>query len=238
MSKKYKGKICVYCRKNMSTTADHVFPREMFQLDQRSALPKVPSCTACNNEKSKLEHYLLSVLPFGATHSNSEKALSVDTAKRLSKNLKLHRILKSKISYKIFYDNINGSEERMTVPLNSEILHDFIGFAIRGLIWHHWRKYLPLNSSLKAFTPSPKGIKYLNNLFELTTKYRVNCKLGDDTISYKGAMSEVDAGVTVWAIQLLGGMTLADEMLNFVFNNSFVAVVSGNPKIIDNLKIE
>ena len=93
-SKKYKKKLCVYCRNSISATADHVFPREIFQPDQRSMLPKVPSCINCNNEKSILEQYLLSVLPFGATHSNAEKALAVDTKKRLAKNKKLHKKLK------------------------------------------------------------------------------------------------------------------------------------------------
>ena len=89
-SKKYKDKMCVYCRQKMSTTADHIFPRELFQAEQRNLLPKVPSCTNCNNEKSKLEHYLLTVLPFGATHLNAQKTLSIDVAKRLRKNRKLH----------------------------------------------------------------------------------------------------------------------------------------------------
>lgn len=85
-SKKYKDKICVYCRESTSTTADHVFPREFFQKHQRSNLPKVPSCKSCSNEKSKLEHYLLSVLPFGATHSYVHQVLSVDVPKRLERN--------------------------------------------------------------------------------------------------------------------------------------------------------
>ena len=237
-SKKYLGKLCVYCRQNQSTTADHIFPREFFQLHQRDMLPKAPSCTNCNNEKSKLEHYLVSVLPFGATHSNAEKALSVDVSKRLSKNLKLHRKLKEEMSYKDFQEKNEVTEKRLTVPLEPEKLHDFIEFVGKGLMWHHWEKYLPLNCSIKAFTPTPTGIEFLTNLFQLTTKYRVSCKLGDDTISYKGVMSEVDTGVSAWAIQLLGGITIADESSGFIFKNSFVAIVSGSPKTINNLKFE
>lgn len=238
ISKKYKGQLCAYCRHNISTTADHVFPREMFQLGQRNLLPKVPSCAPCNNEKSKLEHYLLSVLPFGATHSNAEKALSVDVRKRLSKNLKLHRKIKNEMGYAFFNNDDNESEKRLTVTLDSKKLHDFIGFVGRGLMWHHWEKCLPLNCSFKAFTPSLTGIEYLNGLFEMSTKYRVSCKLGGDTVSYKGVMSEVDTGVTVWAVQLLGGMTVTDEKQNFIFKNSFVAIVSGSQKSIRNLKFE
>lgn len=80
-SKKYRGKVCVYCRTNKSSTADHIFPREFFQIDKRADLPKVPACQKCNNEKSKLEHYLAAILPFGATHSDAKKELSIDVAK-------------------------------------------------------------------------------------------------------------------------------------------------------------
>jgi hypothetical protein len=75
MSKKYKGKVCVYCGKEPSTTGDHVFAREFFLVKHRDGLPQVPSCDKCNGEKSALEHYLTAVLPFGARHRNASQAL-------------------------------------------------------------------------------------------------------------------------------------------------------------------
>ncbi|MEO9524958.1 MULTISPECIES: hypothetical protein [Pseudomonadota] len=235
-SKKFKGKLCVYCRSNQSTTADHVFPRELFQIEQRDQLPKVPSCADCNNEKSKLEHYLLAVLPFGATHSNSEKALSVDTAKRLEKNQRLHKELKRGFGYRQVSSEHEGTEERLVVDLDYEVLHDFIGFIGRALMWHHWGKYLPLEFKFTVFTPSSSGIEYISRLFEMSSNYRVDVKLGDDTVRYKGVMSEIDEGLSIWAIQLLGGMTVSDESLGYVFKNSFVAMVTGSSKAIENLE--
>ncbi len=135
-SKKYKNKLCVYCRCNQSVTADHVFPREMFQLEQRNMLPKVPSCQVCNNEKSKLEHYLLSILPFAATHANAHKALSVDVAKRLKNNRKLHNKLKDEMKYRTIPIEDGKFEERLIVNLDYKILHDFIGFIGRGFMWY------------------------------------------------------------------------------------------------------
>ena len=237
-SKKYIGKLCVYCRKNTSTTADHVFPRELFQIDERSMLPKVPSCSECNNEKSKLEHYLLSVLPFAGTHSNAHKTLSVDASKRLKKNRKLHKKIQEESGYKNIRNNNGINEERLTVPLDPEKLHTFVEFVAKGLMWHHWGEYLPLDCILKAFTPSPAGIKYIDGLFELSTKNKVNCRLAGDTVHYKGAMGETETGVTVWAIKLYGGMTVSDEDIDYVFSNSFVSVVSGSHKSISNLKFE
>ncbi len=157
----------------MSTTADHIFPRELFQTEQRNMLPKVPSCTNCNNEKSKLELYLLTVLPFGATHSNAQKALSIDVAKRLSKNRKLHEQIKNGFGSKYIRSANNGIEKRLTVEFDARLLNDFVGFVDRGLMWHHWGIRLPLNCSFKIFTPTPSGIDFLSGLFQLKTKYRV-----------------------------------------------------------------
>jgi hypothetical protein len=41
MSKKYKGKVCVYCGKQSSTAGDHVFSREFFLVKHRDGLPRV-----------------------------------------------------------------------------------------------------------------------------------------------------------------------------------------------------
>lgn len=231
-SKKYKGKLCAYCRQEMSGTADHVFPREIFQLDQRVGLPKVPSCLKCNNRKSKLEHYLLSVLPFGATHTNSQKALSVDVVKRLRKNRKLHTQIRREQKYKFIPTPEGGLEKRLTLSFDHEILHEFIGLVGLGLIFHHWGKYLPLECSHRVFTPSPTGLKFLDSLFGLSTDLRVSTQLGDDTVRYKGVLSEIDEGMSVWAIQMLGGITISDETKRQVFSNSFVAVITGTEQML------
>ncbi len=63
MSKRFRDKPCDYCLTNPSTaTGDHVFAREFFPEAARANLPKVPACESCNNEKSRLEHYLTAVL--------------------------------------------------------------------------------------------------------------------------------------------------------------------------------
>lgn len=236
-SKKYKNKLCVYCRRRRSATADHVFPRELFHIEQRNKIPKVPSCEKCNNEKSRLEHYLTAVLPFGATHSDAKRALSVDAAKRLNNNHKLYRILKNNFSYANIPLKNGCFQKRLGVTLDYEVLHEWIGFVGRGLMWYHWGRRLPLKFSFEVFTPSSHGIEYLSNLFQMSSPLRVNVQLGDDVVKYKGIMIDIDEGLSIWAVQLLGGMTVSNENLDFVFENSFVAMITGSKKIIDNLDI-
>lgn len=237
-SKKYKDKLCVYCRKNKSTTADHVFPRELFQLQHRNLLPKVPSCEKCNNEKSKLEHYLTAILPFAGNHIDAEIALSVDAAQRLKRNKKLHKQIQLSAKDIFIPTESNTLERRLAVPFDSDYLHELVGYIGRALIWHHWRVYLPIESSFKVFTPSESGIQLLDMLLGLTTKYRINTTtLGVDTIRYKGVMSETDQGLSVWAIQFLGGMTVVDEKSNSVFKNSFIAMITGSPESLEELNL-
>ena len=51
-------------------------------------------------------------------------------------------------------------------------------------------------------------------------------------------MSETDEGVSVWAIQLLGGITISSGNNENIFSNSFVAMITGTPESLENLKIE
>ena len=236
-SKKYRDKLCVYCRDRNSTTADHVFPREFFQIEERDSLPKVPSCEECNNKKSQIEHYLTAVLPFGATHKNANKALSIDTAKRLSKNKKLHDSLKEMFTHKLINDSEDGVRNAMIIPINPDKIHDFCAYVGLGLLWHHWKIYLPENFSYRVFTPSGHGMKYIDSLFNLTTELRVHEILGNKTIQYKGIASETDNGISVWAIQLLGGMTVADNDFGSVIKNSFVAVITGSEEKLEKLEL-
>ena len=42
----------------------------MFARDRRAKFPKLPAYETCNNAKSKLEHYLIAVLPFGGQYTD------------------------------------------------------------------------------------------------------------------------------------------------------------------------
>lgn len=90
MTKLYKNKRCVYCSKAKAETADHVVAREFFMPSLRANIPKVPSCTSCNNNKSVLEHYLTALLPFGGRHRAAHENLVSMVPRRLMRNKKLH----------------------------------------------------------------------------------------------------------------------------------------------------
>ena len=75
MSKKYKGKVCVYCAVRKSDSADHVVAREFFPDTHRDDLPKAPACQSCNRGKADLERKLTALLPFGSGHEAAVQTL-------------------------------------------------------------------------------------------------------------------------------------------------------------------
>ena len=93
MPKGLTGQPCAYCRTGPSTAqGDHVFPRTFFLESKRGDLPKVPACKQCNDEKSRLEHYLATVLPFGGRHADAsvnleEQSFSQNAGQRVSVDL-------------------------------------------------------------------------------------------------------------------------------------------------------
>jgi hypothetical protein len=76
----------------------------------------------------------------------------------------------------------------------------------------------------------------MSSLMGLSSSLRVDENLGDSTVRYRGVMSEVDDGLSFWAIQIFGGMTVGDESLGYIFKNSFVAMITGSQKSIDDIK--
>lgn len=214
-SKRFKGKTCVYCAvPGSSVTGDHVIAREFFPVAKRGNLPVVPSCTACNNEKSRLEHYALAVLPFGATHMESYTVLSGMVPPRLAKNLKLVRALSAGMNVRYLSDD--GGENwrtEMTLPLDAVTLQALFQMIARGLAFAEWEVLLPESTCIVlADYMGSAGRALFDQLFALGGN-RVERNLGDGIFVYDGAQSFTEPLLTVWRMTLGG------------------AVVSGDPKI-------
>lgn len=129
MGKGYKGVPCVYCNARVAATADHVIARGFFPEDKRGDLPKVPACSDCNNAKSKLEHTLTAIMPFGAQHTHAAQALAM-TGHRLGKNRKLHVALAAGVAYTVRSVNGGPWQFEMTVPINNRDIEKLCEFMV------------------------------------------------------------------------------------------------------------
>jgi hypothetical protein len=212
MSKKYKGKTCVYCCiPGSSQVGDHVVAREFFPISKRVGLPVVPACDACNNTKSALELYATSLIPFGATHPEATSEL-LRTAKRLARNLKLARSMDAGRNYRfVSRDGVNWEAE-MTVPLKPDDLERLYGYIARGLAFSYWQVLLPDDECLvfpTFFTSQFRTV--FDHVFKTTGGVQTGeINLGDGIFVYSGVRDPHIPRLTIWRMSLCGAV-MADH---------------------------
>jgi hypothetical protein len=142
-SKKYIGKTCAYCtREGVSEIPDHVVAREFFLVRDRGNLPIIPACAKCYADKSKLEHYALSIIPLGNRHVDAKEYSAANIKRRLRKNPALRN--------KLFVEP-TGIWERhpngllvptASVAFGQEKFRGLFALIVRGLFAHHWGEVL------------------------------------------------------------------------------------------------
>lgn len=212
MSKKYKNEVCAYCGitpVNGDHTSDHVFSREFFLVNRRDNLPQVPACRRCNKEKSDLEHYLTTVLPFGGHHVDSKSNLSQMVPKRLKGNLKLSREI-AKEKRKDYVKCENGLYLPMsTLNFDSIKLEKLNEYIARGLTWFHWKKN-SANSQVVTYVAYGDEIEIpivytIDNFFKNSYDTEVvESNLGNGAVIYKGVGNKEDYSQSIWEINIYG----------------------------------
>lgn len=227
MSKKYKGKTCVYCADAISVTGDHVFAREFFLENQRDNLPQVPACEKCNNRKSALEHYLTAVLPFGGMHAQAEETLKMMVPRRLASNKKLHRLLRDGM----IHLEDNGSSKGGLFPMDGNAVTQLFEFIAKGLSWFHWGTIIEKTSIVSAMALTKTGVAFFRErFFALNAKARVENTVGDRVFSYTGIQAVDTDQITVWLFEAYAGLRMTDKDDIKDYSN-VVGVVTNPPSL-------
>lgn len=211
MSKKYKGKICVYCAvAGASDTADHVVCREFFPEDERGNLPKVPSCAKCNSEKSRLEHYLTAVLPFGGRQPSASAILADLVPKRLSNNERLRAELASGVRYRYMSRNGGPWRRQMAMPFDGERLNELFAYIMRGLAFHHWGLIFGQDHVARISFVREMAQSFFDVLLAMNG-VRISGDLGKGVFVYQGLQAHDDPYITVWRVSLYGAEAEAER---------------------------
>lgn len=209
MSKKYKGKPCAYCA-GLSTTADHVWAREFFTIGDRSKLRKVPACERCNNAKSKLEHELTAVLPFGARHADAVVMVSEYMPQRLAKNAKLHRQLSAGY-LSGWLDNGSGIiVPTVGLPLDSRKLADLFVYVAKGLFLLSWKYVVPKEAIVRAGMVNSCGAQNFEQILAQDGQ-RVSGALGNSVLAFEGLRSKSEPHITIWKFTPYGGVQMGGD---------------------------
>lgn len=209
MSKKFRGKPCTYCAERAATQPDHVFAREFFLVNRRGNLPKVPACQTCNHEKSKLEHYLLTVLPFGGNHPDAIINLSEMGPRRLAKNVRLHQQIRigQTRSWAQFGNLVLPS---MTIPIDSSKIDALFRYIVRGVLRHHRQVLLGPDAGVWAGILSKEGERVFRQMLSLNG-HRITENLGKQTFVYEGVQTSSDPEMSVWLFSVYGGLILGGD---------------------------
>lgn len=162
-SKRFRNQLCAYCTERQSVTGDHIFAREFFLNDQRNDLPQAPVCERCNNEKSKAEHYLTTLLPFAARHARSAENL-MQVSKRLQKNQRLWSELNQQGSEVTLFENGEGAKT-IALPIREGVIESLFTYIVKGLAWHHWATYFGNSSSIEVWSLTTAGCDFFSRAF-------------------------------------------------------------------------
>ena len=206
-SKAYKGKICIYCVRAESSTADHVIARKFFLTEKREGIPKVPACNVCNNRKSELEHYLSAVMLFGARHLDSKKTLAEQVPGRLENNRKLLQTLRHGWSV----ERQNYWEPYVTVPFDSERFVEYMEMVVRGLAWHYWKLCFDHNCMVRGSMISEYGAQLMEQLYRSKNRDRIAEKFSNGAFTFEAVRSTESSLFTAWRLSLYGAVSVGDS---------------------------
>lgn len=230
-SKRFKGKLCTYCSVRLAVTGDHVFAREFFLPEARASLPQVPTCDRCNNNKSKLEHYLTALLPFGGRHAHALENLASQVPGRLAKNQRLARELNSGRG-RIWHIEGDILQPTMTVPIDPQRTCELFAQIGRGLAQYHWGTYLQPDQKSEALFLSNFGREFFARLFTMNARNKVQQDLGNATVSYSGVQAIDNPQLTLWRVHFYGGIVLSGDPQAPSTVSTEIAVVTGPKRIV------
>jgi len=196
----------VYCSERPSASADHVFAREFFLDHERADLPKVPACNQCNLKKSRLEHDLTTILPFGGKHEQALRNLKVMVPKRLAKNAKALRVLREGRHIVTV-----GGKPHSAVPFESESLEQLFAMIARGLIWEEWKTLVPPDVSIETAILNRQGEGIYSELFSVPGTRLCERRLAGNTFWYQGVQQKAQPVITAWRFHIYGALELTGD---------------------------
>ncbi len=223
MKHKFSGEICVDCNNALADTSDHELGRKFFLEERRDELPQVPACQRCNNRKSELEFYLMTVLPFGAKNVDATKVLTEPVPRRLEKNAKLQRTLRKG------YDRSGGT----AIPFDHNKLEKLFAMMAKALAFRYFGVRMDEGYSSIASVFTNECEAFFRRMIS-SGKSHASGDLGEGTFRYEGVQSVDDPKLTMWRFEIYGGVDFGgDPEVNGPA--SLAIAVTGRAELIGNL---
>lgn len=223
MKHKFNGQICVFCNNAPSETADHALGRKFFLEERRGNLPQVPACHRCNGRKAKLEHYLMTVLPFGAKNADAAAILSQLVPARLEKNAKLLRKLSRGYT-------LSGGT---SIPFDHKPLVELFSMIAKALAFQHFGVRIGEGFSSTAAIFMNQATPEFARMLQVGN--RVSGDLGEGTFKYEGSQPGNYPELTLWRFQIYGGIDFGGDPRIPGGAASLTMAATGSKELIGNL---
>jgi len=222
MKHKFAGEICIYCNEAPAESKDHTVARSFFLVERRDNLPQVLACKRCNNLKSKLENYLMIVLPFGAKHPDAKRNLEELVRPRLEneRNAKLYRKLQRD------YERSGGQ----FISFNHKPLDELFAMVAKALAWQHFGVRIGKEHSAVASLFMNEGWPGFEQLMA-AGKLTPPGDLGNGTFRYQGSQGPQYPEQTLWRFEVYGGVDFGGT----AGRSSLVMAATGRKEYIRNL---
>jgi hypothetical protein len=224
MKRKFSGETCIYCNNAQAESSDHVVGRKFFLEERRGNLPQVPACKRCNNRKSELEAYLMTVLPFGAKNADAAEILAKLVPPRLEKNAKLERKLRRG------YERSGGT----AIPFEHKSLEELFAMIARALTFQYFGVRLGSGYSSIASLFTNEGEAFVEQVLS-SGRAHVSGDLGEGTFTLEGAQAPQYPELTVWRFRIYGGVDFGGDP-NVNGPSSLAIAVTGRLEMIRNLR--
>lgn len=222
--KKKRG-FCVICHENHATSDDHIPPKCLFAIKDRVNLLKLPTCLDCNNHSSMDDEYLRSVL---ISRADVEKSQSTDELRNaLKRSLSnpdqpgFQKLYSKAVSFKNVFTPKGiylGNEPVLYV--NYERLEKILSKIIRGLYYHHIKRTLKKEYSIKIFgqdnlkLQTPEMKEFIKSKILHYVNQAPLYEIGKNTFHYKYLLTREDNYAGAWVLRFYEKVHFLGLVLN------------------------
>ena len=211
MKRKNRAQRCVYCPEP-ATTRDHVPGKNLFPQPRPTNLIRVPSCEKCNGGASTDEEYFRRQLVFSEQRGSDSQAQRLvprvvshlmepgreplrrsvlENLRRIPRYTPAGLYVGDKLASNVDLVRLNRVPERI----------------VRGLYYHHFKNYLPLDYIVESIEESglanQQAIEATQEMVRLVGSVSPR-KIGDTVFSYRYVETHEDPYASLWLLVFYG----------------------------------
>jgi hypothetical protein len=226
--------LCAYCCQPGANSRDHVIAKQFFPRDQvYDDLPRVWSCTKCNNEKkNQVESSPAVFLQFGDGGETSGRVLTEEVPNRLAKNRRLHTSLRRGLREVVVRRPSGIIVPNPAIYLSPREQNDYyywLGFVTRGLYCSEFDVPLPVDHTVHLFWRKDTCFRMFYNLLLRTPNCQIRLCAGGE-FQYMFALNLIEE-MSLWfyAFKSIQVLALTVSWVTPARTKAFIARVEWPP---------